>query len=112
MLKRLCVDTRHPPLSVVVSCTRIEGAVTDTLACVMWDQCALFVGKSMSDRVVCRVPNTAFLLLVFAALLGSCSSADFAKFQADTNASASASPNHAVALATRVPAVHGLPTPP
>lgn len=43
----------------------------------------------MSDRVVCRVPSTAFLLLVFAALLGSCSSADFAKFQADTNASAS-----------------------
>jgi quinoprotein glucose dehydrogenase len=89
MLKRLCVDTRHPPLSVVVSCTRIEGAVTDTLACVMWDQCALFVGKSMSDRVVCRVPNTAFSLLLFAALLGSCSSADFAKFQADTNALAS-----------------------
>ena len=43
----------------------------------------------MSDRVVCRVPNTAFSLLLFAALLGSCSSADFAKFQADTNALAS-----------------------
>ena len=42
----------------------------------------------MSDRVVSRVPNTAFVLLVFAALLGSCSSADFAKFQADANTSA------------------------
>jgi quinoprotein glucose dehydrogenase len=41
------------------------------------------MGKIMSDRVVSRVPSTALFLLACAALLGSCSSTDFARFQAD-----------------------------
>ena len=45
-------------------------------------------GNTMSDRSASRVLGTAFLLLFSALFLGSCSSTDFARLQADANTSA------------------------
>ena len=46
---------------------------------------SVFVGNTMFDRTVSRVLGTGFLLLFSALFLGSCSSTDFARLQADAN---------------------------
>ena len=49
---------------------------------------SVFAGNTMSNRIASRVLGTAFLLLVSALFLGSCSSTDFARLQADADTSA------------------------
>ena len=108
-LKALGIETRFPALSVFVSCTRINPLVNDELADVRRNQSKRFCGEYHVQSNCQPSTGYCFLLLVSALFLGSCSSTDFARLQAD--AYTSAEPRQTtLGPVMPVPAVRGLPT--